>query len=474
LNTRNPYNGLFDYELVATPPAEIVATCERLRASQPAWQAAGLEYRAAVLREFAAAAEHLRDELVGALSRDTGRYGLSLAEAALVPKIDREIVNARRWLAAEQGPVTHVGVVSAEQVFTPYSLVVNITPWNFPLSLSLLDTIPALLAGCAVAVKPSEITPRFIDVMEKILQRVPALSSVLAYVRGDAMAGGVLVNKADFVCFTGSTRTGRMIQKEAARRAVPASLEMGGKDPMIVLPDADPEQAAIAAVMASCLASGQICTSIERIYVHAMIHDAFVRELVRYASRAELNCDDFRRGLIGPFILERQAVVVQDHIEDALAGGAKLLCGGKLVHRGGIWCPPTVLTDVDHTMKVMREETFGPVMPVMAYGTTEQAVALANDSSYGLNSLVFGRDLEQATNVARHLRVGGVAVNRPALPVMYREFEQDGRGDSGGGPSRMGRSGLLRFLRSTAIFAAVDQIDFRADAAIRSALGIDQ
>lgn len=473
MNVRNPYTGLLDYELVPTPASVIEATCSRLRTAQPEWHAAGFEHRASVLREFATVATELRDDLVDALGRDTGRHALTLAEAAVAAKIDREIANARRWLAP-QSPAEHeVGAMQAEQVWTPYGLVAAITPWNFPLSLSLLDSIPALLAGCAVVVKPSEITPRFIDVMDRILERVPALGDVFACIRGDGAAGRQLVETADFVCFTGSTRTGRAIHEQAARRGISVSLEMGGKDPMIVLPDADPEQAAIAAVMASCLASGQICTSIERIYVHSALHDEFVRELVRYTGRVELNCDDFRSGMIGPFIFERQAAVVHDHIEDAVSRGARLLAGGRIVERGGLWCPATVLTNVDHGMKVMREETFGPLMPVMRYDTVEQAIGLANDSCYGLNALVFGQDREQAIAVARHLAVGGVAVNRPGLPVMFREFEQDGRGDSGAGPSRMGRAGMFRFLRSTAIVAAPVATDLKSDPMVRMAFGID-
>lgn len=473
MQVRNPYTGLVDYELLPTPVAVIEATCSRLRAAQPEWHAAGFEHRASVLREFAAVATGLRDDLVDALGRDTGRYALTLAEAGIAAKIEREITGARRWLAPPARIEHELGGVRAEQVWTPHGLVAAITPWNFPLSLSLLDSVPALLAGCAVIVKPSEVTPRFIDVMDRILERVPTLGDVFAYMRGDGAVGRQLVDMADFICFTGSTRTGRAIHQQAARRGIPVSLEMGGKDPMIVLPDADPEQAAIAAVMASCLASGQICTSIERIYVHSALHDAFVRELVRHATRVGLNCDDFRSGLIGPFIFERQAAVVRDHIEDAVARGARLHVGGRIVERGGSWCPATVLTDVDHGMKVMREETFGPLMPVMRYETVEQAIGLANDSSYGLNALVFGQDREQAIAVARRLSVGGVAVNRPGLPVMFREFEQDGRGDSGAGPSRMGRAGMSRFLRSTAVVASTVATDLKSDPMVRMALGID-
>jgi acyl-CoA reductase-like NAD-dependent aldehyde dehydrogenase len=449
---RNPYTGQMDYAFTPANAPMLRATAQRLRAAQPAWAALPLAERVAVLRRFAAVAESQKEALAERLAADTGRWALSLSEASLGPKIERDIATAEQVLARVETAQSHGPLVSEAQ-FVPYALVANITPWNFPVSLAFLDTVLPLLAGAAVIVKPSEITPRFIDVIERLLRHVPELESVLAFVRGGAAQGQQLIELADYVCFTGSVATGRKIYESAARAFIPCSLELGGKDPMIVLEDADIESAAVAAVIGGCLASGQICTSIERIYVAAPIYESFVEAVVEKAKRLPLNLPDMKSGFIGPFIYERQATIVGEHIEQAKAAGARVLSGGEIVEHGGLWCPATVLTGVDHTMAVMREETFGPVLPIMPFASEAEAVVLANDSRYGLAGLVYGGDLERARAVARQVRAGGVGVNRAGVTVAARGFEQDAFGFSGAGRSRMGAEGLLRFYRRQAIIA---------------------
>lgn len=468
VSVRNPYTGIADYVFTPANEAVLTATAQRLRAAQPAWAARGFAERVAVLRRFAAAAEQAKEALVDRLSADTGRWSLSLSEASLAAKIERDIAMAEAAMRDLAQPRTQ-GPVASEANLVPYALVGNITPWNFPVSLSFLDTVLPLLAGSAVMVKPSEVTPRFIDVIERILREVPELDSVLAFVRGGAAEGQRLIELVDYVCFTGSVATGRKIYESAARAFIPCSLELGGKDAMIVLEDADIDSAAVAAVIGGCLASGQICTSLERIYVAAPLYENFVEAVVEKAKRLSFNIPDIKQGFIGPFIFERQAAIVAAQIEDAKAKGARALTGGEIYPHGGLWCPATVLVGVDHTMAVMREETFGPVLPIMRFAHEDEAITLANDSAYGLAGLVYGGDVERARGVARRVKAGGVGVNRAGITVAARGFEQDAFGFSGAGKNRMGAEGFMRFFRRQSIVAYTGP-DREADAPMAKAL----
>jgi acyl-CoA reductase-like NAD-dependent aldehyde dehydrogenase len=344
-------------------------------------------------------------------------------------------------------PGVNYGVTQA-----PFGLVGVISPWNFPLLLALTDAVPALAAGCAALVKPSEVTPRFIGPLMRAVARVEGLP--LALVEGDGATGAALVPLVDFVAFTGSVATGRKVAEAAARAFVPASLELGGKDPLIVLESADPKRAAAIALSASCRATGQACQSIERIYVARPLHDVFIAELVRHAEAVQLNWPDIGAGDLGPFIFARQAEQVAAQIGDAVARGARVLTGGTIeTHGGGLWLRPTVLADVTHAMDVMREETFGPVLPVMPFDTVDEALRLANDSVYGLSAAVVAATLAEAEAVARRLHAGAVSLNDGALTALLSDAAKASFGLSGLGPSRAGEEGLLRFLRRRVLYA---------------------
>jgi len=334
----------------------------------------------------------------------------------------------------------------------PYPLVGVISPWNFPLILALIDAIPALMAGCAVLVKPSEVTPRFIRPLMDALGEVPELQDVLALVEGDGATGQALVPLVDYVAFTGSVPTGRKVGEAAARAFIPASLELGGKDPFIVLASADPQAAARTALRASVVNTGQACQSIERIYVARAIAAPFIEALVEEAAKVQLNYPDINRGDIGPFIFARQAAIVQGHIDQAVAAGARVLAGGTVeTLGGGKYLRPTVIVDVTPDMAVMREESFGPVLPVVIFDTVDEAVAQANESEFGLSGAVYAGSLDEAEAVGRRLAVGGVSLNDGSLTAIVWETEKSSFGLSGMGPSRMGDSGLLRFFRRQAI-----------------------
>jgi succinate-semialdehyde dehydrogenase/glutarate-semialdehyde dehydrogenase len=452
LPVRNPRTGQDDYTIHPPSAPALAELARSLREHQRAWAVAPPEHRLAVLREWAGRIQSDSGPVMEALARDTGRVRLAKGEIRPLRVMVEGYGNMAVQLlqpAGERPSVTPgIGVIGQP---VPYPLVGVISPWNFPFLLSMLDSIPALAAGCAVLVKPSEVTPRFVEPLMASIAAVPELAKVFAFVVGDGRTGAALIEESDFICFTGSVATGRKVAEGCARQFIPCCLELGGKDPAIVLASADPDRAAEVVLRASVQATGQACQSVERVYVDKAIYEAFLEALVWRAQAVTLNDADIRRGQVGPLIFGRQAEIVAEHVADATAQGALVLSGGTVErHGGGAWIRPTVLTGVTHAMKVMREETFGPVIPVMPYERIEQAIALANDSDYGLSAAVFG-DEKEALAVARQLNVGAVSINDGGLTTEVFDAEKNAFKLSGLGPSRMGHSGLLRFLRQKAI-----------------------
>jgi acyl-CoA reductase-like NAD-dependent aldehyde dehydrogenase len=342
--------------------------------------------------------------------------------------------------------------VTIRDQYVPYGLVACISPWNFPVTLSLIDAVPALAAGCAVLVKPSEVTPRFAGPLRRALARVPELAAVLELVDGGAETGRALVDVADAVCFTGSVATGRKVAEAAAARFIPAFLELGGKDPAIVLASADLEMATDVVLRGSIANNGHACMSLERVYVQRPVFEPFLRRLVEKAQGVQLAFPDPRSGYLGPLIFERQARVIEAQLADARAHGAHVLTGGEIeTLGGGLYCRPTVVVDVDHSMLLMREETFGPVIPVMPFDTAADAIALANDSDFGLSACVLAGTVEEAMAVGREIDAGGISLNDGCLTYMTYEGEKNSFRYSGLGGSRMGAQGLRRFFRRKAL-----------------------
>jgi succinate-semialdehyde dehydrogenase/glutarate-semialdehyde dehydrogenase len=457
IDVRNPRTGENDYTFQPPTRSELQSMAAELRANQAAWANAGSGHRGAVvtawIEDLLDPVDGLCGELVNQLATDTGRFLVSMVEAQSIRNIVMGWAGLAPMLLADspQRDSQTEGVqLTGQRV--PYGLAGVISPWNFPLLLSMLDAIPALVAGCAVIVKPSEVTPRFVKPLQDSIDRHPELAGVFQVVAGDGATGAALIDDVDVIAFTGSVATGRKVAEAAARNFIPALLELGGKDPAIVLPGANVDWAAKAVLRSAVQATGQACQSIERIYVHKDQVDEFTDALVKRAEQVELNYPDIRQGHIGPLIFARQAEIISDHLDDAVQKGAKILCGGEIENLGGgKWIRPTVLTNVDHTMKVMREETFGPLMPVMSYDTVEAAVDLANETEYGLSAAVLGQDIEQAKAVARKINAGAIGINDGAVTVDVHDAAHDAFGYSGLGLSRMGLTGLTRFTREKAI-----------------------
>jgi succinate-semialdehyde dehydrogenase / glutarate-semialdehyde dehydrogenase len=449
---RNPRSGALDFSFEEPSPEAIHASVSALRAAQRAWSAAEPERRAAALLTWASAIES-DTALLDALCMDTGRYAIAALEIrAVVALIRRWAAQAPAILRAtpSQGEASIPGI-RYESLAQPMPVVGVISPWNFPLLLSMIDTIPALLAGAAAIIKPSEVAPRFAIEMNRLLASAPELQPVVRFVLGTGATGAAIVQSVDAVCFTGSVATGRSVAVAAAQRLIPAFLELGGKDPLIVLPGSDLERASDIALRASVQATGQACQSIERVYVPQADMREFTRLLVQKAERITLNTHDVRRGDLGPIIFAKQADIIEAQLADALSQGAQLLSGGKIErHADGLWLRPTILINVTHAMRIMTEESFGPIIPVMPYGDTDEALRLANDSEYGLSAAVIGPDLVSARAFAAHIEAGAVSINDAALTSLVFEAEKQAFKASGLGSSRMGDTGLTRFLRRKA------------------------
>ena len=452
IDVQNPRTGEVDFRFTPPTSAELRTLCERLRAAQPAWRDAGIDQRVAILKRFREALDQHRPAIVAALSADTGRTLMAAGEVgSTIGAIDRWCAQAPGLLQEVEGRSTQVPTIHYRNQWVPYPLVGVISPWNFPMVLAFIDAIPALLAGCAVLIKPSEITPRFADAVRPAIDAVPELAGVLAMHAGGGETGAAMVPLVDAVCFTGSVRTGRLVAESAARAFIPAFLELGGKDPLIVTGSADVELATTVALRASVLTTGQACQSLERIYVHESIYDAFVERLAARASRVGINWPDPHRGELGPFIWGRQADIVQQQIDEAVAQGARVLTGGRVEDHGGKWLRPTVLVDVTHEMKIMQEETFGPVMPVMKYRGPDEAVRLANEGIYGLSAAVIAGTAAEAESIGRRIDAGGISINDGALTGVMHECEKNSFKCSGLGGSRMGPAGFTRFFRKKAL-----------------------
>jgi succinate-semialdehyde dehydrogenase/glutarate-semialdehyde dehydrogenase len=459
IEVRNPRTGKLDHTIV--PPSEnlLAQQCLRSREAQIHWQKMGVEGRIKALQQGKQSLLSGRDRLTEALVKDTGRLSISVLEIdSFLSSIDRWCGLAPKLLQELQNP-TAIPFIHLQQTLVPYPLVGVISPWNFPLLLSTIDTIPALLAGCAVIVKPSEIASRFVAPLMTAIETVPELRDVLTFMEGGGETGANLMEYVDLVCFTGSVATGRKVASAAAKRLIPVCLELGGKDPAIVLSSANLDLATSAILWGSVVNSGQSCLSIERIYVAESIVEPFVDQLVTKADRLKIAYPDLESGEIGPIIAERQAAIIGDHLQDAIAKGAVVQCGGTVENRdGGWWCRPTVLTQVNHSMKVMTEETFGPIMPIMTFSTVEEAIALANDSIYGLSAAVFAGEEKEALAFARQIEAGAISINDAALTALIYDGEKNSFKYSGLGGSRMGTAGLLRFMRKKAFLVKSNAI----------------
>jgi acyl-CoA reductase-like NAD-dependent aldehyde dehydrogenase len=361
--------------------------------------------------------------------------------------------NAQKYLAEEKVKTASPFVKGRKLTlrYAPVGVVGVIGPWNYPLTNSFGDAIPAMAAGNAVIVKPSEVTPLSPMLMGEMLRECGLPDGVYQVAPGFGETGAALIDAVDFLMFTGSTATGKKVMERAAHTLTPVSLELGGKDPMIVCADADLERASNAAVHYSMQNAGQTCISTERVYVEEPIYDEFV-ELVTEKVRG------LRQGApggagsvdVGAIIHPPQSDIVEAHVKDAVDKGARLVAGGKRRDDHGHFYEPTILVDVDHRMDCMREETFGPTLPIMKVADSEEAVRLSNDSPYGLQASVWTKDTAKGERLARRIEAGAVTVNDAQINYVALELPMGGWKSSGLG-SRHGPDGIRKYTKKQAL-----------------------
>ena len=465
IKVRNPRTGAYDYSFEPVSRSEIEQICLDIRRAQPQWWSAGFEYRQSALMRWKAEVEKRQDDIVNALILDTGRKTISREEVGVIGHLIEGYCSvAPEVLKTPEGQSSSNPNITFENQYVPYPVVGIISPWNFPLVLSLLDIVPALVAGCGGIVKPSEVTPRFIEPLQASIDAVPELGAVLRFVQGAGATGSAMLDSVDAVVFTGSIATGSKIAQTAAKNFIPAFLELGGKDPAVILKGADLDRAATAAIRSSIYNAGQVCYAIERVYIDESVHDEFVALVVDKVKGLGINYPDINRGQIGPLIFEKQALTIREQLDDAVAKGAKILCGGEIErHDGGIWVRPAVVTEVTHDMKLMTEETFGPILPIMKFRSEDEAVDLANGTFYGLSGAVFAASIEKGTEIAKRINAGGISINDTELPrAITLDAEKMAFNKSGMGGSRYGAASMLRYTRKKAIIknpGAINSLD---------------
>jgi len=454
IEVRNPATGGTIATVPVDSPEAVEATVARVRADQPEWEAIGIEGRYHWLGKLRDWLLDNSERVLDTMQAETGKVR---ADASGEPVYLADLINfygkrAARFIG-EESVRPHTPLLASKKLrirYRPHPVVGIISPWNFPLILALGDAIPALQAGAAVVIKPSEFTPLGLAEVVKAWKDEIGGPDVFDCVQGIGETGGALVDAVDFVQFTGSDRTGRKVMARAAETLTPVSLELGGKDAMIVLDDADLDRAANAATWGGMMNSGQICMSVERIYVEEAVYDGFVAKLTDAVGSLRQGADDRGFGKeVGAMTSPNQTAIVENHVQDALTGGARALTGGKRLSGPGDYFEPTVLVDVDHSMKVMRDETFGPVVGVMKVRDAEEALRLANDSRYGLSGSVFGQG-ERAERVARRIECGAVNVNDVLVNYAAMDVPMGGWKQSGIG-YRHGEPGIKKYCRTESV-----------------------
>ena len=442
----NPATGEVLGEFDCASAAEVQSAVAHAHAAQPAWRA--VRKRLDIIAKFQQLLNERKQQVALAITSEAGK---PVAEALLTEIL--VVLDAARFLRQEtyaflrEHPLPHGNLAtkakSGRLIREPYGVVGIISPWNYPFSIPATETLAALATGNAVVLKPSELTPLCALELASLLRDAGLPEGVFQVVIGEGPSGAALIESGiDKLIFTGSVATGRRIAQAAAARLLPVVLELGGKDPMIVFDDADVDVASSGAIWGAFVNAGQACLSVERCYVQRRIYDAFVSTCAEKAKRLRVGNGADPNIDIGPLIRERQLHTVEQHVEDARSQGARVMTGGeRLISLGPNYYTPTVLADVSHEMLIMREETFGPVLPIMPFDSDAEAVRLANDSEFGLAASVWTRNRPRGEKIAHQINAGTIMVNDAVSCFGISEAPHGGVKASGMGRTH-GRFGL--------------------------------
>ncbi|MFN2615853.1 MAG: aldehyde dehydrogenase family protein [Thermoleophilaceae bacterium] len=452
LEVKNPATGELIATLPAIQPEQVAELVERGRRAQPGWAALGYEGRGRILRRAQKWVTDNVDRIARTIVAENGKAyeDAQLAEVAYAANaFGFWAKHAPDYLADEKVRSSSPFVLGRKLIvrYAPMGVVGVIGPWNYPLTNSFGDCIPALAAGNSCVLKPASLTPMTSLLMQEALLECGLPEHVFQVAVGGGQVGSEMIDHVDAVMFTGSTEVGKKVMERAAKTLTPVGLELGGKDPMIVLADADIERAANSAVYYAMQNGGQTCISIERVYVEEPIYDEFL-------GKVEQKMRELRQGApsgpgtvdVGAVTSPPQVDLIDGHVKDAVEKGARVLVGG---HRGdgpGDFYEPTLLVDVDHSMEAMTEETFGPTLPVMKVRDADEAIRLANDSPYGLQASVWTKDVGKGERVARQVEAGVVCINDAQLNYVALEVPMGGWKASGLG-SRHGPGGIRKYTQ---------------------------
>jgi succinate-semialdehyde dehydrogenase/glutarate-semialdehyde dehydrogenase len=416
--TTNPATGEVLAELPCATAGEVQAAVRRARAAQPRWQATPISKRIEFLRKFQTQLRDRSRDVAELISREAGKPTAEAIATEILVVLDAAefcIRTAHRFLRDQ--PLPHGSIAMKTKrgklVREPYGVIGIIAPWNYPFSTPSIEALAALAMGNAVVIKPSEFTPLTALEIQKVVCAAGLDPDLLQVVVGNGRTGAALIESGvDKVIFTGSVATGKRVAEMAARHLLPVVLELGGKDPMIVLPDVDLEVVTSGALWGAFMNAGQTCLSVERCYVHRSIYEPFLRKMTEKIGKLRVGNGLNSDVEMGPVIHERQLRTVEEHVNDAVQRGARLLAGGRrLTELGPNFYAPTLLADVTPEMRVITEETFGPVLPVAPFDSEQQAIELANDSEFGLAASVWTGDRKKGEAIARQVKAGTVMVN---------------------------------------------------------------
>ena len=447
----NPVTGAEIGRITPATREEVQAAVDRARAAQSEWDALGIKARARLLRCWADLIWEDQEALLDTIFAETGKARVGAFNELFV--FDNTVAYYASRAAHILSPQRRRGLFPIFQPvrvhYRPHGVVGFITPWNYPFLLAFCDMIPALVAGNTAVIKPSELTPFSAHYGVDMLRKAGFPADVVQLVDGAGETGAALVDAVDYLSFTGSTAVGKKVAVQAAGRLIPYSLELGGKDPLIVLRDADLDQAVSGTLIGALENAGQVCTSVERVYVEAPVYDTFLDQLCQRINDLALGTTYAHH--MGSLTNERELLRTEAHIADAVSKGAQLIAGGKRrPDLGPLFFEPAIVADVDHDMALMQEETFGPLVAVMKVDHADEAVRLVNDSPYGLSGTIYTNDMQRGEALARQIDSGDVSINRPLAIWGTVDAPMGGQKSSGIG-RRGGPEGLLRFVTPQSI-----------------------